>query len=366
MARVLIVNSGSSSLKLSVIEDDNTVKIKKNFALNDSVSIKNQIQSFLTEAGNIDIVAHRIVHGGSKYRKSVIIDEDVRSGLEALSELAPLHNPVALKIIDIIIPLLPSVPEVACFDTAFHSTLPYKAFTYAIPKKISDAYDIRRFGFHGLSCSWSTKIAKQVLPYEKYKKLIICHLGAGASLTAVADGKSVDTTMGFTPLEGVVMATRSGDIDPGIIIYLLRHAYGINEIEEILDKQSGLSSLLEGSKGNMLYVLDLFAKDDPEAKEAIEIYTTAVAKKIAAMSISLDGLSSLVFTGGIGEGSYVIRKEIAKKIRFLGLSLDDEQNKSYDGSESMLISKVDSDISALVVTAQEDLIMAEEARGFLK
>ena len=366
MTRVLIVNSGSSSLKLSVAEDDNRIKIKKNFALNDGVSIQDQIKSFLAEAGNIDIVAHRIVHGGSKYRHSVIIDDEVRSALESLSELAPLHNPVALRIIDNIIPLLPYVSEVACFDTAFHSTLPSKAFTYAIPKKISAAYDIRRFGFHGLSCSWSTKIAKQVLPYERYQKLVICHLGAGASLTAVFDGKSVDTTMGFTPLEGLVMATRSGDIDPGIIIYLLKHAYGVNEIEEMLDKQGGLSALVDGSKGNMLYILDLLAKDDLEAKEAIEIYTTAVAKKIAALSISLNGLSSLVFTGGIGEGSYIIREQIARKIQFLGLSLDDKQNRLYDGSESMLISTPDSDISALVVTAQEDLIMAEEARSLLK
>jgi len=364
--RVLVINAGSSSLKLSVVEDDDTISDKANFRIDDRKELEANLHNFLNKVGEITLTAHRIVHGGTKYRQAIIVDKQTRAELEELSALAPLHNPVALKMMDLLSEILPSATTAACFDTGFHSTLSPEAFTYAIPKDLAAAHGIRRFGFHGLSCAWSSKVVKELLPDNAYQKLIVCHIGAGVSITAVLNGQSVNTTMGYTPLEGLVMATRSGSIDPGIIIYLLKHGYDVDKIEEILDRTSGLTALVPGSEGNMLYILDLLDKGNTVAQEAMGIYTSAIASAIASLSVSLGGLGSIVFTGGVGEGSSLVRKYVAEKIHFLGLSIDNNANSSYNGQRSFVISSESSAISALVVAAQEDLIMAEETRNLIK
>ena len=363
--RIMIANSGSSSLKLSIIEDDDITAKKGNFAIPDRGLLKTQLRQFLQEAGPLDAVAHRIVHGGSLYRESLIVDKEKRAELQSLSELAPLHNPVALEMMDVIGEELLGVQTVACFDTAFNKNLPKKEYTYAIPEDISRRYGIRRFGFHGLSCTWSSREAKKIFHAKNYDRLIICHIGAGASITAVRKGRSVATTMGYTPLEGLIMATRSGDIDPGIIFFLAKRGYTVTDIEEILDKRSGLAALVPGSQGDMLHVLELFAKDDPTALMAVDKYTDKIAGEIAALAVTLSGLGSLVFTGGIGEGSPLIRQLVAEKIGFLGLEIDKTKNFSYQGG-TLLISEDSSKIEVAVAEAREDLVMAAEARSLIQ
>ncbi|HEY6835000.1 MAG TPA: hypothetical protein VI142_00880 [Gaiellaceae bacterium] len=274
-------------------------------------------------------VAHRVVHGGSEFREPVVVDDLVAHRLEALTELAPLHNTSALEGIAEARQVLPDRPHVAVFDTAFHATIPEVASTYALPERLRDEFGIRRYGFHGLSVEWA---AERV----RVSRLVVCHLGGGCSVTAVLDGRSVDTTMGFTPLEGVPMATRSGSVDPGALVYLLRHGLPLDELESALEHESGLLGL-----GGSARVEELERSADPQARFALELFAYRVAGAVAAMTTALGGLDALVFTAGIGEHSELVRSLVLERLGALG-SLD-----------------------VVVLEAREDLVAARAARALL-
>jgi len=330
---ILVVNAGSTSLKLSAVEED------------DSAS---PVAS-LDRAPPVAAVAHRIVHGGTRFRGPVLVDDEVRRELEALTELAPLHNAPALRALDDARRALPDVPHVAVFDTAFHATLPDEAHTYALPRRWREEWGIRRYGFHGLSVAWSAERVR--LP-----RLVVCHLGGGCSVTAVLDGRSVDTTMGFSPLEGVPMGTRSGSIDPEIPLYLLRHGLlDLDEVERELEHESGLRGLAGTD-----HVRELEASDEPEARLALAVFCYRVAAAVAAMATALGGLDALVFTAGIGEGSAPIRARICRRLRFLGVELDERANASAAPDADLAAAA--SPVRVWVVHAREDAIAARAAR----
>jgi acetate kinase len=329
---VLVVNAGSTSLKLRLVSrDDGTVELER-----------------LEEAaGRAGAVAHRIVHGGSRFREPVLIDAEVRRQIEELVELAPLHNAPAWRALREAEQAFPDVPHVAVFDTAFHATIPAEAYVYAVPA----AWDVRRFGFHGLSVQWSSEQVRA-------SRLVVCHLGGGSSVTAVRDGRSVDTTMGFTPLEGVPMATRSGSVDPGALLHVLRQGLDVDGLDEALNEQSGLAAL--AGTGD---VRELERRTDDEARLALSVFTYRVAAAVAAMAAACGGLDALVFTAGIGEGSAGVRRLVCARLAFLGVELETVRNESCEPD-----CDIDSDGSSVrvaVVRAREEVIAARSARALL-
>jgi acetate kinase len=334
---ILVVNAGSTSLKLSAVEaDDSAVPVPSLDQVPDGVVA----------------VAHRVVHGGARFVEPVVIDDAVRRELEELSELAPLHNVPALAAIDEARRALPSIPHVAVFDTAFHATIPDEARTYALPRQWREEWGIRRFGFHGLSVAWA---AERV----RVPRLAVCHLGGGCSVTAVLEGRSVDTTMGFSPLEGVPMATRPGSIDAEILLYLLRHeAASPDELEHALEHDSGLLGL-----GGSSRVEELEASDEPAARLALSVFCYRVAAAVASLTAALGGLDALVFTAGIGEGSAFVRERVCGRLGFLGVELDPDANR--EARQAADVAAGDSRVRAWVVHAREDAIAARAARGVL-
>jgi acetate kinase len=338
LSRVLVVNAGSTSLKLSVVDETGTSA---------------PIASLGEASGLVDAAAHRIVHGGARFSEPVVVDDDVRSSLDELSELAPLHNRPALAAIDEAIRALPDVPQVAVFDTAFHRTIPDEAFTYAVPRHWRDDWGIRRYGFHGLSVQWS---AERV----RVPRLVVCHLGGGCSVTAVRDGRSIDTTMGFSPLEGVPMATRSGSIDAEIVLHLLRAPrLGLEEIEHALESESGLLGL----SGESARVEELERSQSDGAKLALAVFVYRVAGAAASMTAALGGIDALVFTAGIGEGSAHIRHDVCERLRFLGVELDTAANA--DAAPDCDVGIAGARVRIAVVHAREDVVAARAARTLL-
>ena len=330
--KILVVNAGSTSLKLSVVEDD----------------ASSSVASLGEAPAEVAGVAHRVVHGGARFRDPVLIDDDVLRALEALSELAPLHNVPALKAIGEARRALPDVPHVAVFDTAFHATIPEVAYTYALPRRWREEWGIRRYGFHGLSVAW----AAERVPVSR---LVVCHLGGGCSVTAVLDGRSVDTTMGFSPLEGVPMATRAGTIDPEILLYLQRNELATtDELEQALEHESGLLAL-----GGSTRVEELEASPEPQAALALSVLCYRVAAAVAAMTSALGGLDALVFTAGIGEGSALVREQVCGRLGFLGVELDLEENGRAEPDAT--ISAAGSSVQVWVVRAREDIVAARAA-----
>jgi acetate kinase len=292
------------------------------------------------------------VHGGPRLREPVVIDDEVRAELERASELAPLHNGPALEGIDRARAEQRGVPHVAVFDTAFHATIPEAASTYALPRRWREEWGIRRYGFHGLSVEWS---AERV----SVPRLVVCHLGGGCSVTAVLDGRSVDTTMGFTPLEGVPMATRPGSIDPEILLFLLRHGVESPEgLEQALEHESGLRAL-----GGTTRVEELESSDDPGAELALGVFCYRVSTAVGAMAAALDGLDALVFTAGIGEGSAFIRQRVCERLGHLGVRLDLAANAGARPDIDM--AAAGSDVRVWVVHSQEDVVAARAARTLL-
>jgi len=311
----------------------------------------------------IDAVGHRIVHGGIEFVEPVVIDDDVVRRLEALTDLAPLHQPKSLRGLELVGKALPGVPAVACFDTAFHAHIPAAAATYALPREWRRRWSLRRFGFHGLSHAYASRRAAELAGVAvDGLRVVTCHLGAGASLAAVLGGVSVDTTMGFTPLDGLVMATRSGSVDPGLILWLEEHmGMPPSELASTLEHRSGLLGL--AGTGDMKAVLEAEAAGDEDARLAIEVYLHRLRGEIAGMAAALGGLDVLVFTGGVGERSAPIRARAADGLGFLGIGVDRARNAAPELDAE--ISSSDAVVRTFVVAAREDLEIARGVRSAL-
>ena len=335
---ILVVNAGSTSLKLSVVLDDGSTE---------------SVDSLVSAPHDVVAVAHRIVHGGERFRDAVVVDDAVERELAAVVELAPLHNRPALDALADARRLFPDVQHVAVFDTAFHATIPTEAATYAVPQTWRDEWGIRRFGFHGLSVEWS---ARRV----RVPRLVVCHLGGGCSVSAVLDGRSVDTTMGFSPLEGIPMATRSGSIDPEIVLHLLRtKRLGLVEIERKLESESGLL----GISGESSRVEELERSGSEAAELALAVFAHRIAGAVAAMASTLDGVDAIVFTGGTGERSSRVRADVCSRLRFLGCVLDEPANES--AVPDAVVSTAEARVTVHVIRAREDVVAADAARRLL-
>jgi acetate kinase len=308
-------------------------------------------------------VGHRIVHGGGRFREAVRIEGDIGSQLRELTELAPLHQPKSLAALDAVSEALPGVPAFACFDTAFHATLPPAAATYALPAEWRERWHLCRYGFHGLSHGWVARRAPELLRHESDGlRIVSCHLGAGASLCAIKDGASLDTTMGFTPLEGLVMATRSGSVDPGMLLWLLEHEQlSAGELADALEHRSGLLGL--AGSADMREILDRAGWGDSAARLALDVYTHRLRAGIAAMAAALDGLDALVFTGGIGEHSIEIRARAAAGLGFLGVAVDAARNAKSEADCE--IGTQDALVRTLVLSSREDIEIARQVRAAL-
>jgi acetate kinase len=345
--RVLVVNAGSSSLKLRLLGPGDELEAERDLPPADGEAL----EAALAELPAPDAVGHRVVHGGARFRNAVLVDDDIVAALGELVDLAPLHQPAALAGMAAVGRALPGVPAVACFDTAFHATLPAAAATYALPREWRERFGLRRFGFHGLSHAYASRRAAA-------PRVVSCHLGAGASLAAVRDGVCVDTTMGFTPMEGLVMATRSGSVDPGLVLWLLRHGVDADALERGLDREGGLRGL--AGDAEMRAVL---ARDDGDARLALDVYVHRLRASIATMAAAMDGLDALVFTGGVGEHAPAIRERAAAGLGFLGIALDAAANAS--ASADAEIGAPGAVVRTLVITAREDLEISRQVRGLL-
>ena len=359
--RVLVVNAGSSSLKVSLLGRDDRLLADSVLDAPTGEPDVGALASFIADLPGIDAVGHRVVHGGERFREAVLITKEVEGDLRALSDLAPLHQAKSLSALDAVSQILPSVPAVACFDTAFHTTMPPPAFTYALPAEWRQRWALRRYGFHGLSHAYASTRAAELLGSEPVR-IVTCHLGAGASLAAVLNGRSVDTTMGFTPLEGLVMATRSGSVDPGLVLWLLEHT-GLEErdLAGALEHQSGLVGL--AGTADMRDVLAGRERGDPPASLAFDVYIHRLRAAIAAMAAAMGGLDALVFTGGVGERSPAVREEACLGLGFLGVELDTKANSA--GSDDRRVSTSQAPTPVLVVRAREDLEIARQVRAVL-
>jgi acetate kinase len=361
---ILAVNAGSSSVKLSLVDDhDHTLAERELSAPRAEVDPGELDQALDEDFAGADAVAHRIVHGGERYRQAVVVDSAVRGELDTLIDLAPLHQPKSLAAMDAVSARLPRLPAVACFDTAFHATLPPAAYTYPLPERWRVRWGLRRFGFHGLSHSWIARRTGELIDdVAGRRRIVSCHLGAGASLCAIADGQSVDTTMGFTPLEGLVMATRSGSIDPGLMLWLLeREAVDEREMAAVLEHESGLAGL--AGTGDMRAVLTRAASGEAAAVLAVDVYLHRLRAGIAAMAASLNGVDVLVFTGGVGERGPAVRVGAALGLGFLGVVIDAAANQTVAADAEITADA--SRVRTLVLRAREDLEMVRQTRRVL-
>ena len=359
--RVLVVNAGSSSLKTSVLEGQEVVGAHTIERWDGDTDLT-PLRDLLDRTGPVDAVGHRIVHGGPRHAGPVRLDDELVRELTALSELAPLHQPRALAALRAVSQLLPTAVAVACFDTAFHHSLPDAAATYALPAEWNAKWGLRRYGFHGLSHAYASGRAAAIAGRPVAgTRILSCHLGAGASLCAVVDGVSVDTTMGFTPLAGLVMATRSGSVDPGVMLWLLQtERVGLDELADALEHRSGLAGL-SGTSGDLRDVLVARSDGDAPADLAYRVFLHRLVREIGSMTVSCGGLDLLALTGGIGEHSVVLRTDLAERLRHLGVAVHPGRNQVALGDAD--ISTDDAPARTIVVAAGEDKqIAAEVAR----
>jgi acetate kinase len=370
----LVVNAGSSSLKVKLLPQNLSLlveriggqsKVKASFVAVKNASVKNHDEalriclealSTQLDLSEIQLVAHRVVHGGERYTEPVVLDEKVIADISSLSNLAPLHNPANLEGIRAARNLLPQATHVAVFDTAFHATLPAKAFLYGLPRKLYEE-GIRKYGFHGSSHDYVTRQAAEILgkPREELK-IVSLHLGNGASAAAVSGGKSIDTTMGLTPLDGLLMGTRSGEIDPGVLLYLLRNGLGLSELDTLLNKQSGLLGL-SGVSNDMRDVRQAASSGNAQAKETLEVFCYRITKVIGSYAAAMSGLDAVIFTGGIGENDSETRAASLQGLEFLGVHLDIQKNQDNE----TVISTDRGSVKVLVIRTDEEAMMAELA-----
>ncbi len=395
--KILVINCGSSSIKFQLFEmpgsdilikgviekigqSDSFINIKKNkkqdvnfkieilthqigidFLLN---YITDHDQGCLKSLKDLDAVGHRIGHGGEKFRNSIILDESILSEIEKYNELAPLHNPHNLKGIKAIRQHLPTIKQVAVFDTSFHQTLPDYAYMYAIPYALYEKYKIRRYGFHGSSHHYVSGRACKLLHVDiKQLKIITCHLGNGSSIAAIDKGKSIDTSMGFTPLEGLIMGTRPGDVDTGVATYIMKKEnMGSDSLNTLFYTESGLLGIT-GISSDMREIEEA-SNTSKLAKLGLEMFYYRIKKYIGAYTAILKGLDILIFTGGIGEKSVKTREEVCKNLNFLGIKIDKVSNENTQDSEKV-ISTADSKVTVMVVPTNEELIIAQETQHLI-
>ena len=388
--KVLVINCGSSSIKYQLIntEEKETLckglverigavtsivrqefkgekPVKKSIALeNHAVALKTVMElllsadnDYLHSLDEIEAVGHRVVHGGETFKDSVLIDEDVEHAIEQAYDIAPLHNPPNLQGIRAAKKHLPNIPHVAVFDTAFHHSIPQHAYLYGIPNRLYRRYKIRRYGFHGTSHYYVSRQYHKLTGKPKQgSKIITCHLGNGGSITAIKDGLSIDTSMGFTPLEGLVMGTRSGDIDPSILFYLIeKEELSLANVHALLNKHSGLLGL-SGYAGDMRDLLEEAENGDRRCQEAIDVFAYRAKKYIGSYVAALNGVDAIIFTGGIGENAYQIREMIMRDFDYLGIKIDSERNKVR--GEVATISSDDSKVEVMVIPTNEELVIA--------
>ena len=362
--RVLTVNPGSSSLKLAVVDDGTRAAITRHGDAGGPGEVAARVRDLVAEVPGVDAAAVRVVHAGATVTSPTLVDGTVRAALAAAVPLAPLHNPPALAAVDALGAAAPGLPVVAVPDHGFHRHLPEGARHYALPAEWAETHGLLRYGFHGLSHAWAAARAAALLERPLVGlRLVTAHLGAGASLAAVVDGVSADTTMGFTPLEGLVMATRSGSVDPGLLLHALEQlGLGVAELREMLEHRSGLAGL-SGRSGDLREVLAGAEAGDERCRRALAVYEQRLVTGIGAMVAAAGGLDALVFTGGVGEGSAWVRRRVAVRLGFLGLALG-AANEHPPGPDTDL-SAPGAAVRTLVVTAREDLQLAREAEAVL-
>ncbi|CAH8714093.1 acetate kinase [Paenibacillus thiaminolyticus] len=391
--KILVINAGSSSLKyqlydmtdesvlaagrverigmdssILVHEPHHTEEITEVSEILDHTTAIRKVLDKLTDAevgvlkstDEIDAVGHRVVHGGESFKNSVLVDSEVKAEIRRLFDLAPLHNPAHMMGIKAVEANIPNVPQSVVFDTAFHQTMPEKAYMYAIPKVLYKKHKIRRYGFHGTSHDYVSKRAAELMdrPLEELK-IITCHIGNGASLTAVEGGISVDTSMGMTPLEGLMMGTRSGDLDPAVVPFtMMKEDLTVNEVNSMLNKHSGLLAI-SGVSSDMREITDGMEAGEPNSTLAFEMYTYRMRKYIGSYAAAMDGVDAVVFTAGVGENSVVIRQHVCEKLTFLGVEIDRELNK-VRSKEPRRISTPNSKVDVFVIPTNEELMIARD------
>lgn len=390
---ILVINCGSSSLKFQLINSESEQCIAKGLCerigIDGSVityspadgekektvtpmpdhteairlvleALTNPKTGVVKSLDEIGAVGHRVVHGGEKFAESVILDNEVMNAIEECNDLAPLHNPANLIGINACKKLMPDTPMVGVFDTAFHQTMPQEAYLYGIPYEYYEKYKIRRYGFHGTSHSYVSKRAAELLGREyEDLKIIVCHLGNGASVSAVKNGKCVDTSMGLTPLEGLIMGTRSGDIDPAIIEFIAhKEGKSIDEIMNILNKKSGVLGLSDNLSSDFRDLEDGFDRGDENAVRAMNAYCYRVAKYVGAYAAAMNGVDVICFTAGIGENGSLVRSMVCEYLGYLGVKLEEEANAKR--GEDLVISTSDSTTTVMMLPTNEELAIARE------
>ena len=396
---VLVINCGSSSLKFQLInaETENVLakglcerigidgrltyqpaggeKEKSDLAMPTHTeaiqfvidALTNEKTGVVKSLDEIGAVGHRVVHGGEKFASSVVITDEVKKAVEECNDLAPLHNPANLIGVAACEKLMPGTPMVAVFDTAFHQTMPEKAYMYGLPYEYYEKYKVRRYGFHGTSHSFVSKRAAEVMgkSYDEVKT-IVCHLGNGSSVSAVMNGKCVDTSMGLTPLEGLVMGTRSGDIDPAIMEFIAKKEnLDIEGVMEVLNKKSGVFGISGGLSSDFRDLTDAMNAGDKKAKIAMDVFSYKVAKYIGSYAAAMNGVDDIVFTAGIGENDDYVRQEVCKYLGYLGVDFDFEVNTGLRGKEAEL-TKEGSKVKVFVIPTNEELAIARETLALVK
>ena len=396
---VLVINCGSSSLKFQLInaETENVLakglcerigidgrltyqpaggeKEKSDLAMPTHTeaiqfvidALTNEKTGVVKSLDEIGAVGHRLVHGGEKFASSVVITDEVKKAVEECNDLAPLHNPANLIGVAACEKLMPGTPMVAVFDTAFHQTMPEKAYMYGLPYEYYEKYKVRRYGFHGTSHSFVSKRAAEVMgrPYDEVKT-IVCHLGNGSSVSAVLNGKCVDTSMGLTPLEGLVMGTRSGDIDPAIMEFIAKKEnLDIDGVMNVLNKKSGVFGISGGLSSDFRDLTDAMNAGDKKATIAMDVFSYRVAKYIGSYAAAMNGVDDIVFTAGIGENDDYVREEVCKYLGYLGVDFDSEANAGLRGKEAEL-TKEGSKVKVFVIPTNEELAIARETLALVK
>ncbi len=398
--KIIVINCGSSSIKYQLFDMDNREVLAKGgvekiglygsfikHERNDGDKVKLDGEIIDHQAGieyilgiltsktrgsiksfdEINAVGHRVVHGGEKFKKSRLITKEVIEGIKACIDLAPLHNPPNLKGISAMQDLLPNIPQIATFDTAFHQTMPDFAYMYAIPYSLYTKYGLRRYGFHGTSHRYVAKRASVILDKKPEDlRLITCHLGNGASMTAISGGKSVDTSMGLTPVEGLIMGTRTGDLDLGVLMYIMhKEEIGLNATNTLINKHSGMLGITGISSDMREIETEALENKNERAQLGLRMYHYRIKKYIGSYTAAMGGVDAVIFTGGIGENAPETRKEICEGLEFMGLEFDKEKNKSVRGEEA-IISPDSSKVKAMVIPTNEELIIAEDTARIIK